>query len=983
MSLYALPPGVDFAHAFAEGFWARFRALPPAELARIQIWVNNRRSLRAIEDTLALSAGRARLLPRLSVVSEIGTAPLAVTGLPGAIDQTRRQLRLTRLVERFLMAGDEERTAAPPAAAADLALSLATLIDEFDEAGVPLAALDHATDGEHAAHWARNLAFLEVIRSHWPAMTEELEGSAPGPKARQRRALSALLSGWQAAPPSSPVLVAASTGSIQTTAELMAAVAGLPNGHVILPGFERDLEPEIWDRVASGEAPEHPAAPFRQVLQLTGRRAAEALSWVAEPAINPRRTLLGQAMRPAPVTDAWHLAAPALAADLPSATEGLALIEAPSPRHEAGAIALATRHALTDPDRKVLILTPSAALARRIAAALAGLGVDPDDSLGRPLAQSTPGVFLRLIADVAARPADPVRLAGLLQHPLMQPGMERGPHLGFARRFERVALRKRWQDQRAHALPDWPDAGPEDATWHNALAERIDPLAASIAAGASLSTLVEAHITAAEALSCPTPDAPPAVWAKEAGAAAQRVMARIASAADAYGPDRTGDYPSLLLGLMRSEEIRPDAVTPHPRVTLLSPREARVAHADLTILAGLNEGTWPSLPGEDPWLSRPMRANLGLPSPERRIGLAAHDFLQAAAGRDVLMTRAVKEDGTPTVASRWLIRLETLIAGIDAVSAPAEPTMQRLRARGAVYLDHLYHVDRPAAPMPRAPRPSPTPPVGMRPTQLAVTAIETLVRDPYAVYARHILRLRPMDALDQGADYRDRGTLIHEILTRFADAAPGPLPENAESLLLETADRALAEQISQPELRRVWRARVQRFAPWFLKTERQRRADLRQSFSEIEGHMTLTQPPGFVLTARADRIDLLQDGSAAIYDYKAGAPPSPQQIKSKFNQQLHLQAAILAAGGFEGLPAALAERGAYLGLTGSGEGGKETPVDALQDEIAPHMAELSNLLTRYADPAMGYTARRAVTQETHEGDYDHLARFGEWEAGDG
>jgi hypothetical protein len=80
---------------------------------------------------------------------------------------------------------------------------------------------------------------------------------------------------------------------------------------------------------------------------------------------------------------------------------------------------------------------------------------------------------------------------------------------------------------------------------------------------------------------------------------------------------------------------------------------------DLVVLGGMNESTWPRAAGTDPWFSRPMRASLGLEQPERGIGLSAHDFAIQAAGPSVLLSRALKADGAPTIASRWLDPGET------------------------------------------------------------------------------------------------------------------------------------------------------------------------------------------------------------------------------------------------------------------------------------------------------------------------------------
>jgi len=974
--LFALPPGADFAEAFARGLRARVGAAPPEAMARVEVMVNTRRGLRAIEDALVGSAEGSALLPRLSLLSELGEDPLAAPDLPPAIDPMRRQLRLTRLVEAYLARAE----GAPVTAAPDLAEALGHLLDELQEDGVDSAALDGLVAGElperAAAHWQGTLDFVDIVRKAWPAIRAEAEGGALDPKARQRLAIERLVADWSTAPPTDPVIAAGSTGSVTSTAELLAAIARLPQGAVVLPGFDAGLAPEIWRAIG----PEHPMAPFRRLLALLGMAPAQVRPWVEDISATPRLRLLTQALRPAPVTDAWQRDAAALTAEAEPATAGLTLIEAPTPRHEAAAIALAIRRALETPGKRIALITPDAVLARRVTAELGRYGVLPDDSLGQPLARSPAGVFLRLVAEVAAEGAAPVRLAALLQHPLTRAGLPRPEHLALARRYESEILRRKPQPGLPPGrLPAWPKASAAEAAWRDGIEGILAALAAPIA-GASLAEVTAAHIAAAEALSRESDESAPEVWEKTAGMKLLEVMQRLARNADAHGDGPALGYLALLGNLLGRENLPPEAERPHPRVMIWGTQEARIQGADLAILGGLNDGIWPPAQRPDPWLSRPMREKLGLPSPDREIGLSAHDFLQGAARAEVILTRARKVEGAPTVASRWLIRLENLLGGLGEGAALAA-----MRARGEELLGLVALVHQPEAPVARAPRPMPRPPVDKRPRQLSVTQIETLIRDAYAIYARKILGLKPLDPLGRPPDFRERGMVFHHILERFVREIGDHLPEPDEAriLLLEATDAVLAEEVPWPDTRRIWRARIGRAAGWFLKGEVLRRAAGRPDGLEVKGMMTVAAPGGeFTLTARADRIDRLANGGAAIFDYKAGAPPSEKQIELGFNQQLHLQAKILMAGGFQQLGPLEAKIGAYLGLTGSGDGGKEQVVDDLSAQVAAHWAQFEALIAAYDRAETPYISRGRVEKQSFEGDYDHLARRGEWDGGE-
>lgn len=975
--VYAVPPGVPFAEAFARGFWSRHAGCGPAAPARGRVLLNTPRSLRLVEEALVDKGPGNALLPRLGTLTDLGGDPLAAPDILPAIAPLRRQLRLIRLVERYLAAerGAEAAAASAPA----LAAALETLLDECDEAGLDAAALDHATGGAHAAHWQRTLAFVDLVRRHWPAIRAEEEGGAPDPRARQRAVIERMVAEWRTRPPTGPVIAAGSTGAVASTGLLLAAIARLPGGAVVLPGLDTTLPDGVWAEIARGDAPEHPQAPFGRLLQLLDLTPGDVAPWEETAPPAPRLALMTQALRPAPVTDAWRAALPALAAEVSAATADLTLVEAASPRQEAAAVALAIRRGLDEPGTRIALVTPDAALARRVTAELARFEVLPDDSLGRPLSLTPPAVFLRLLARIAADGAELGRLGALLQHPLMTPGVARRDHLGHARAYDRAVLRKPGAMPPAGCLPPWPEAGAEASAWLAAIEAGLAPLVAALEAGAPLAAVAAAQHRAAEALSRETEGAEPRVWAGADGAVAREVVEGLIAEGGAHGPEATTAWPALLDAMLGQREVRPAPTAPHPRVTILGPREGRTQAADLVILSGLNEGTWPALPDADPWLSRPMRRAVGLPEPEARIGLSAHDFYHAALRGRVFLTRSLRVEGTPTIASRWLIRLENLLGGIDDGAALAA-----MRVRGQALLGVLEHVHAPTAPTPRAPRPMPSPAVLARPRRLSVTDVETLIRDAYAIYARKILNLAPLDPPGRAPDYRDRGTVFHAVLERFVeetrDAWPGQ--PAAKAHLMTVADAVLAERVPAADLRRIWRARLARAADWFIAQEDERRAGARPGAVETKGVMEFDAPAGpFTLSAKADRIDLRADGRAAIIDYKTGKIPTRSEIDAGFAQQLHLQAAILAAGGFADIPARETAVGEYIGLTGAGDGGNRLRREGLGAEVSEHTARLISLIAAY-DQGAAYIARGRPQMLSEEGDYDHLSRRREWEGED-
>ncbi len=958
--LFHIAPGADFAAALARGLRARLAGGPPEALGGVTLILNTRRAARAVSEAFeaqGLDAGETQgacFLPRLRALDEIGTGAEAAPDLPAAIARPRRLLTLARLVGAYLGRAPE---LGPRAAAPALAEALARLIDETDREGVDLAALDAAAPPEHAAHWDVTLSFLSILRAHWPEIRAAQEGGALDPEARRRRAILALIARWEATPPRAPMIAAGSTGSVGSTALLLRAVAQAPQGAVVLPGYDPDIAAGIWDEIDE----QHPYAGFRRLFDALGLGPRDAAPWSEDAADDPaqaaRRRLVGQALRPAPATDGWLAARDALRADAAPAAAGLTLIEAPDPRREALALALAIREALEIPGRRVALITPDRSLARRVTAAMARWGVRPDDSGGRPLALTPPAMFLKLLAEAACAPFDAVTLLALLKHPLACAGAGRGAHLAAARRFELKGLRARPElDTRAACRAALDALG----------AQTLDPVFAALEAVAApdldLAGRARLHLAQAEAL------AGPELWAHEAGEATRAAAQGFADAADAFGPCPPGDYPALFAALL-SGEAREEAYLPDPRVAIWGPLEARTQSAELVILGGLNEGVWPSAAAPDPWLSRPMRARLGLPPPERGVGLAAHDFLQGACAPEVILSRALRAQGAPATASRFVQRLTTLLEGV------APETLKAMRARGARLLGWVDPLERPEGPPRPASRPRPRPPVAARPRALSATQVETLIRDPYAIYARKVLGLKPLDPVGRRIDARDRGVTLHAALARYAELwAEGATPEAA---LAQAVAETLEGAPAPVALRRLWRARFARLGPVFLREEEARAASGRIIAAERPGARH-DAALGFTLSARADRIDRLQGGALALYDYKTGAIPTDREIKA-FAKQLPLEAAIAEAGGFEGVAPARVAMLAHLSL-GAGKGaGRTQAVKESPEALAREAWDgLLRLIAAYDAPETGYPARARLRKTRHAGDYDHLSRFGEW-----
>jgi len=485
------------------------------------------------------------------------------------------------------------------------------------------------------------------------------------------------------------------------------------------------------------------------------------------------------------------------------------------------------------------------------------------------------------------------------------------------------------------------------------------------------------HVRLAETLATrPEGEGSLFLWQGEAGEALAGFVAEMLQAARGLQSIDAASYAALIVELMSAVDVRPRFGL-HPRLFIWGPLEARLQQVDLMVLGGLNEGIWPGDVAVDPWLSRPMRQKFGLPSLERRIGLAAHDFQQALGAPRVIMTRAQRVGGKPSVPSRWLLRLDAFLRALGIVEPIDGPSQYRGWQQRLDWPAKIVAIGRPA----------PRPGARYRPDRLPVTDIEKWMRDPYVLYARRILKLRPLDPLDQDAGAVDLGNLFHGILDRFLHDNPLPLPPDAEARLLKVGEVEFQQHMSRPAVWAFWWPRFCQMATWFVAEMRTREGDLARIVTESTGEITLHQvTPPFTLTAKADRLDVRRDGGLVIIDYKTGKPPNSHDITLGFSPQLPLEAAIAWQGGFKDVPAALVAALEFWHLKGGRDGSsvvlvKDQETKAITDPMV--LADdayqgLIELVQHFSSDDAAYMAAPRESFALAFNDYAHLARYAEW-----
>jgi ATP-dependent helicase/nuclease subunit B len=1007
-------------------------AVDPLALATVTIYLPTRRACRlAREQFLELSGCEAAILPRIVPIGDVDedeiifaqagaeeTAELPpLLDLPEALSGIERRLLLARLVLAWAQrlrpeqAGEAPLVANHPATALALADDLARLIDDMTTRGVSWDRLDDLVPDQFDKYWQLTLEFLKIARIVWPQILSErglIEQAL-----RRDRLIKAEADRLALA--EGPVIAAGSTGSIPATAALIAAVAALPHGAVVLPGLDTDLDAPSWRLIAAALPSTHAQAdatpiaghPQFALQRLLARLRLERDDVVplAAPSAGGREQLASEAFRPAAATDLWRarIGTDAFAAHVETALGGLSTIEAANAEEEALAIAIALRETLESPSETAALVTPDRALARRVKAALARWSIEVDDSAGAELGETQAGLLARLVASAAADGLAPVGLLSLLKHPLARLGQAEATHRrqvgvlerallhgprprpgssGLARALSslRTELAKLRRGERSdlHRSDPRADLTEDELSGAAALITRLAAALApleNLGRGAhSLAAIATRHRDALAALS-DQGDGDAAALADLDGNALAQVFEAVTEVPPAA--DLTvslADYPDVFDATIANRMVR-QGERAGMRLRILGPLEARLTATDRVVLGGLNEGTWPPEARSDAWLSRPMRLSLGLDLPERRIGLSAHDFAQMLGAREVILSRAAKLAGAPTVASRFLQRL----------AAVAGPRWPEALARGEKYLDWARTLDRPSARPAPTPRPSPRPPLAARPSRLSVTEIEHWLRDPYTIYAKHVLRLFPLEAIDTAPGAADRGTVMHGAIGDFTQSFAERLPADAFAELMKLGAKHFAPLEEFPEARAFWWPRFERIARWFAAWETGRRPELAALHAEIRGEIEI--PLGsrnFRLSARADRIEQRSDGSYAILDYKTGQVPTARQVMAGLSPQLTLEGAILRGGRFADIPPGVSIAALiYVSLKGGDPGGKDIALDLKNStadaEADRALAKLAEVARRFEDPATPYRSReRPMWQARAYGDYDHLARVREW-----
>ncbi len=975
----------------------------PGALAEALIFTPNHRAARelalALHRAISADTGAALIAPDIRALGDLedddtlaAFSPDALS-LPPVLPPARRRGTLARLIQAWRTRQDERPL--PPASALAAADELAGLLDQAAlSGGVDWSKLEQeALPPGLSEHWRKSASFLGIVAEAWPQHLAEL--GMTDSQERRRMAAEALAARWTANPPQHPVIIAGSTGSGAATRVLMRAALRLPRGMVILPGLDHDIESPT--RLAIERAPSHPQHTLSDTLKALGVHPEQVAMWPDADETSgaiARRRLLNEALAPAEATKDWSRRLNELA--MPDTREvfvrraltGLRLVEAEDEGEEALAIALLLRETLETPGATAALVTPEANIGRRVAAILERWGVDVAPSSGVPLSRTAAGGLLLQIMRWARDPADPVLLLALLKHGLVT---RLGDPEILARRtsvIERETLRgPRLSRDLSHL------AARLEAVKRGDKILRFDPEAKLIR------DLAAIHAAHAHAFSGPAIDGGaaaracaaiaealggPRIWSGAAGAMAARFLETLADICAEMGEAAAWSFADFAESIASAMITPPDAPE-HPRIAIWGPLEARLQRRDRIILAGLNEGAWPRAAAADAFLNREMRKRLGLPDPDERIGLSAHDFAQLANAPEVIITRARRVDDKPAVASRWIWRLRTLAAG----GLGGREAADALLSGGDACLAWAKDL-RKAGALSSAKAPQPRPPADKRNlTGFSPTRAANLIRDPYSDYARYVLELQVLRRAGEEIDARERGTAVHAAVERHsANPAANALGDLVKQALIEAGASPEFIAIEGPLWLRAaricedWLARRKPFIDTF---DVEKKAEISFRAGELD----------ITLKATADRVERLADGTLAIIDFKTGRPKTAKQVFIGLEPQLPLEAAIAAQAAFGKVAPGPASQLVYFQFSTSAAVLKDDngePLDLKNEDKEPVAAHivvektldgLKRLIASYNDARQPYLSRPRVFSVHTVSDYDRLARRGEWTLAEG
>ncbi len=954
-------------------------------IANDLILLPTRRACRHLKEIfLLLSENKATLIPTILPLGDIDENGFAFLdydtinldeNLPKPITTIERNLILSKLVKQKMSDISEEQ-------AYSLAVDLAHLMDTVEMEELSFDNLKNIVPDKYSKHWQETLEFLKIITENYPLILKEQ--NLLNPVDYKVKLIKQQINLWKSFPPKGRIFAAGSTGSLVPISYMLKYIASIDNGYLILPGLDKNISDSDFDFLTSdypNSNQNHPQYGLLKLIKGLNLKINEVPNLPLykkdyDVVDVDREKLSSCIMISSDMNSNWQNLS-----FKENVLENVTEIELQNEADEVFAISSLLRKSIEE-NKKALLITPDRKIAKSVASKLKSWNIIVDDSAGIPASDTITGNYIILILKMIYDNFSPYSLLAVLKHKYTHLGYNKNELNNIINSLENNVLCGKFGIDNLDRMLSYEQCPIDVEILLNkikALCSEYISLMSDIDKY-SIYDLFIKHLKLVENfVSGPNIDFNEILWSSDIHIElSKELKSFIAALKEIKNKEYSisidemtaSAYFIFISNYLLSLNLR---ITNgiHPNIAIMNSIEARLIDADLYIMAGLNEDTFPAVISDDPWMNRPMKAEFKLPLPERKIGLSSHDFVEFFCKKNVVMTHSQKVKGVNTITSRWLTKLSAIVE------------IAKIKWDNSLSQEVLYWIKNFETKVigNRCKQPSPCPPIEARPKELSATWIEKWYRDPYIIFANKILGLEKIKDINPTIGGAEFGDIIHNAVQKFKECN---FSTEEELLNLMVKESLSIMSINQNDF---WLQRFKSIAKSFIQFEKKYKNDVKLSILENEGKYKISD--NFTIKAKADRIDVLNNNTCAVYDYKTGTIPYKKSVLTGYSPQLLIEALIIENGGYVSIGSKKVSKIAYLALKNKESDNKEIIFSEYDDKpLSEMIADTNNNLKDMINKF--YNKENPASYISHPNpnkvgdlikkysEYEHLARIKEW-----
>jgi|GEM_PF-2463366 len=854
MNIFHIASDQNFLQNIIKGLKER---VEPSLFSKAIILLPSHRSCRELERIL-VSDYKDVMIPKIIPIASLEENLSfeifeSLNAIPKSITYTKAKFLLADLIKNKTKSDDMKASDY-----LNIASGLMKLIMKFEKEDIPISNIDKAFTGDHPIHIEKILNYLQVISNGWPKLLSTLDIVTQ--ITRRNLFIKKLIKKWEELPPSYPIIIAGSTGTFRTTQMLVQSISKFKNSFVILQGVDslKYFEDQSIDE-------SHPSFQLNLLLKNLGAQLKDIESWYTERITSSKYNFASILFKKE------HITIPR--SEIPD--QNIEYIECISLQEETNLISIKIRELLEFGHKNIGIISNNKSIRIRLKNTLKLWDIESECSDEMAINSTSQIKLILSIFRVVHENFTPITLLTLLTNELhvLDHDLKNSisnleiKYLRGIRKYRNIS----------DLIQKAKNNGDNDiVTLLEKTLNYLKPLFNTLNSKShKLKSLIHILIKVSEDISAQE------IWSDDIGEKVHKIIHSILEDIPEENKINLDEFETIFSEVLREHNVS-SKLNINKRVSILSPIESRLLSFDYTILAGLNEKSWPETPETDPWLSATFYNQFKIASPHIAIGQSANDFLSLLQQDNVLITRSINDNNAPQIPSRWLTKIELWFqaAGIlNKLKSSVSPLK--------ILAKNLYTPES----FVKYSAPTPKPEINLRPSKLSVTQIEKLMRDPYSVYALKILKLKPLEKLDKTPDQLEFGNFIHKVLDDFSRSSKNLEPQNYLDTILQIGDQLLADMISNPVMHKIWQPRFYKIAAWIAEYE----INIRKT-KTVETEVTYSMVIGkdFTLIAKVDRIEYdSKANTVSILDFKTGTIPTNEDIKNGFSPQLTLEALLI------------------------------------------------------------------------------------------